>query len=178
MTLLYRIQQGVDALLAFTQAVDYDLVSQHLTNTQMTLFKQMAKSDQLHSVSVLRDVLAQADETPHDLAVAALLHDCGKARKHLSVWERTVSVIIATVFKRLDDHLSVDDIGEGEVRTWRAPFIVRRHHPAWGGTLLTSAGASERAIWLVTHHADDEVSWLEHAYHDLLVRLQIADDAN
>lgn len=173
-----RIQQGLSALLAFRQEVDYALAAQHLNAEQMTLFKQMAKSDQLHSLNVLRDVLAQADAPPHDLAVAALLHDVGKARKHLSVWQKTVSVIVASQFPVLDERLCVDDIGEGPIQTWRAPFIVRRHHPAWSGRMLAQTGASERAIWLVTHHADTSERWLDHPHHALLKRLQAADDAN
>lgn len=68
MSALNRIQQGIRALLAFTQTVDYELTERYLTTEQMALFRRMAKSEQLHSLNVLRDVLAQEEQTPHDLA--------------------------------------------------------------------------------------------------------------
>ncbi len=170
---MQRFKQGVRALFAFTTSVDFELAERYLSPQQMTLFRQMAKPEQLHSLNVLRDVLAQATTTPHDLAVAALLHDVGKSRYHLAVWQKTLSVLISKLLPPLDNRLSI----EATLTFWRAPFIVRRHHPQWGGDLL-SAYAPDCVIWLVSHHADSADDWQHHAYYDLLVRLQIADDAN
>lgn len=169
-----RLQQGLRALFASMQALDYQLAERYLSPTEMALFKQLAPSEQLHSLNVLRDVLAHAQQTPPDLAVAALLHDIGKIHKHLSVFQKTVAVLIRAISPALDDHLS----RPGALSTWRAPFIVRRHHPQWSGELLTQAGSSEGTIWLATHHADDATRWTHHPYHGLLLRLQSADDAN
>ena len=169
-----RIRQGIRALFAFAQDVDFDLAERYLNTKQMALFRALAPAEQLHSLNVLRDVLQQADQTPHDLAVAALLHDSGKCRVHLAVWQKTLSILVKKFMPRLDSALSV----EPDLTFWRAPFIVRRHHPKWSGELLAEIGASDCAIWLATHHADAATDWQEHPYYGLLLRLQKADDAN
>lgn len=169
-----RLQQGLRAIFAFTQSIDHDLVERYLTQDEMALFRQLALSEQLHSVNVLRDILEQSQQTPHDLAVAALLHDIGKCRKHMAVWQKTISVLVKTFLPKLDDKLSED----GELTFWRAPFILRRHHPKWGGQLLSDIQSSDCVIWLTTHHADDADDWHDHPYYELLIRLQQADDAN
>lgn len=171
---MQRIQQGVSALLAFARAVDYDLAARYLTSEQLALFKQMARAEQLHSLNVLRDVLAQADETPHDLAVAALMHDVGKSRRHLSVAQKTISVLVKRFWPALEQRLTADE----RTDFWHAPFTVRRYHPKWSAELLAQRGASERAIWLAQHHQDDAATWQDHPNYPLLLRLQAADDAN
>ena len=171
---MQRMQQGIRALFAFATEVDYELAERYLDPEQMALFRSMAKSEQLHSLNVLNDVLVQSEQTSHDLAVAALLHDSGKSRKHLAVWQKTISVLVSKFLPRLDDSLSMD----GDLSFWRAPFIVRRHHPKWSGELLSQMNSSDCAIWLVTHHADSADTWGEHPYYELLLRLQAADDAN
>lgn len=172
--MLQRFQQGIRALFAFAQDVDYDLAERYLESEQMTLFRSMAKSEQLHSLNVLRDVLKQETQTPHDLAVAALLHDCGKSRKHLAVWQKTLSVLVKKLAPAWDKRLSED----GDLNFWRAPFIVRRHHPRWGAELMRDRNSSDCVIWLIEHHADNADDWQGHPYYDLLIRLQGADDAN
>jgi hypothetical protein len=72
----YWFRQGIRALTAFAQPVDLDLAAAHLSPPLLTLFGRMQRNDQLHSLNVLRSVLAQGP-TPPDLATAALLHDSG-----------------------------------------------------------------------------------------------------
>jgi hypothetical protein len=170
---LNRIEQGLRALFAFSQTVDYALAETYLNEKQMGLFRAMAKSEQLHSLNVLRDVLAQEATTPHDLAVAALLHDSGKSRWRLAVWQKTISVLVKFFLPKLDARLR-----DSTLNFWTAPFVVRRHHPQWSGELLSEIGASEAAIWLVTHHANNRAHLLNSPYHPLLLRLKAADDAN
>lgn len=168
MTAVYRIQQGLRALLSFSQAVDYELAGRYLNDRQMALFRQMKRSEQLHSLNVLRDVQAQESATPHDLAVAALLHDVGKIRYPLAIWQKTISVLVRRFAPRLYLRLSDGDPAHALNR----PFAVNRHHPAWGAELLAQAETSERARWLVAHHADRDPT------DPLLRRLQRADDRN
>ena len=172
--MIQRFQQGIRALFAFAQDVDYELAERYLESEQMTLFRSMAKSEQLHSINVLRDVLKQEAQTPQDLAVVALLHDCGKSRKHLAVWQKTISVLVKKLLPAWAEKLSTD----GELSFWRAPFMVRQHHPQWGAELLRQLNAPERIVWLIEHHADTADDWQGHPYHHLLIRLQEADDAN
>jgi hypothetical protein len=169
-----RIQQGIRALLAVTQSVDYELAGRYLNAKQMTLFCRMTKSEQLHSLHVLEDVLADGEAVSDELAVAALMHDVGKARYHLAIWQKTIAVLARKLFPKMEAQLA-----QGEhLNFWRAPFVVRKYHPKWSGELLAEVGASEQAIWLVTHHADPATKWQTHPSYLLLFRLQKADDAN
>jgi hypothetical protein len=171
---MHRIKQGGRALLAFAQPLDIALVQQTLSPVQMTLFQSLQRAEQLHSINVLRDVLAQADSTPHDLAAAALLHDCGKSRYALAIWQKTLVVLVRTFIPPLEKLLRRED----RLTFWRAPFVVQQYHPAWGAQMLTEIGASPRLIWLVAHHGDPLAQWQDHPDIDLLARLKKADDAN
>lgn len=173
MTTVYRVGQALRALVAFSQPVDYDLAAEYLSPDLMLLFGRMRRSEQLHGLNVLRTVLAQG-QTPRDLAVAALLHDGGKLLYTVRVWQKTIAVVVETLAPHLFERLSRGD----PARFWLRPFAVKAQHPAWSADMLTSAGASEAAIWLAAHHQEDALQWATHPYSDLLLRLQRADDAN
>ena len=169
-----RFQQGLRALLAFSMPIDDDLAAQYLSSEQFTMFKKMARSEQLHSLNVLRDVLQQAKTTPHDLTVAALLHDIGKTRYRLMIWQKTLAVLVRQFFPSLDRHLRQ----QKKMTFWRAPFIMRYHHPAWSAELLAKVDASECTIWLAAQHQTPIAALADHPHVELLKRLQIADEAN
>jgi hypothetical protein len=173
MTTVYRISQALRALVAFSQPVDYDLAAEYLSPDLMALFSRMRRSEQLHGLNVLRSVLLQG-QTPRDLAVGALLHDVGKTRYTVRIWQKTIAVVVETLAPRLFERLSRSD----PARFWLRPFVVKVQHPAWSAEMLSQAGASDTAVWLVAHHQEDASQWAAHPYHSLLQRLQRADDAN
>lgn len=168
-----RLRQGIRALLAFSQPVDSALAAEYLSPALITCFEQMRRSEQLHSLNVLRDTLAQGS-TPSDLAIAALLHDVGKSRYPFPTWQKTLVVLVKTFTPRLFQHLSQGD----EKNFWQRPFVLSEHHPAWSAQIIAAARAPERAVWLVEHHADSLSQWTDHPYLHLLERLKQADDAN
>ncbi len=174
MRVAYRLRQGLRDILAFRQTVDMALVCQVLTPAQVSIFCRMTHAEQVHCVNVLRSVLADGQPTAHDLQVAALLHDVGKSRCPLNVAQRSLAVAAHHLLPRLDASLSRVE----RFDWWRAPFVVRQHHPRWGAELLRMNGGSERAVWLVEHHADLLHKWDGHPYAPLLARLQAADNAN
>ncbi len=175
MTALYRIRQGVRAIVGFSQTVDYTLPRRYLTPGLLAAFQQMKRSEQLHSVRVLRAVLAQQPQTPQDLAVAALMHDCGKVRYPLGVYGKSVAVLVRKLLPPLYQYGSERD---PRTAVWARPFIVAEYHPQWGAEILQEHGASERTIWLVAHHGEVVAGWMEHPHAGLLWRLQQADDTN
>lgn len=168
-----RLRQGVRALLAFTQTLDYDLAAAYLTPSQLDLFKQMSRGEQLHSLNVLRYVLMQEPTTPDDLALAALLHDVGKVRHPLAVWEKSLAVVVRGLLPRQFARWSRE-----HPTWWKRAFVVAEQHPAWSAEIVAPTGASERALWLIRHHADDLAMWAGHPYQPLLHRLKLADDKN
>jgi hypothetical protein len=174
MRVSYRLRQGLQDLLAFRHPIDMDHVQQVLTPAQTALFTRMTHAEQLHSLNVLRTILKQAENTPHDLQVAALLHDVGKSLHPLNVAERSLAVVVYRLSPLVEARLSEAQ----RLSRWRAPFVVRRYHPRWGAEMLRTAGGSERAVWLVEHHADPLHQWQDHPHALLLARLQAADEAN
>jgi len=170
---IHRLRQGLRALFAFSQPIDYPLAEHYLSPEQMTLFRQMRPSEQLHSLHVLRAVLAQGN-TPLDLAVAALLHDVGKSRYPLALWQKTAVVLVRAFIPAIYRRLSAGD----PRRLWVRPFAVYAHHPAWSAQLLTQNGASPAAIWLVEQHQNPADNQRDHDLYPLLERLQQADDTN
>ena len=69
---LYRIGQGLRALTAYTRPVDIDLARAYLSPPLLALFAQMRRSEQQHSLCVLR-ALRAAGHTDPDLMTAALI---------------------------------------------------------------------------------------------------------
>jgi hypothetical protein len=171
-----RVRQGVRALLAFAQEVDFVLAARYLSPAQMALFRQMRRTDQLHSLNVLRDVLAgnPPSESIGDLATAALLHDAGKSRYPLAVWQKTFSVLLRGLLPQVYDRWS----RQGSPRNpFQRGCLVSEQHPAWSAAMAAEAGTSERALWLIENHAAKDIA-PAHPYSNLLKRLQQADDAN
>jgi HD domain len=171
---IQRIQQGIRALLAFTTPLDLDLAQQYLSPEELNAFQQMSRAEQLHSLNVLRDVLAQSDKTPHALAVVALLHDVGKSRYHLAVWQKTIAVLVKAFIPKLASYLARDET----LNFWRAPFTVRKYHPQWSADLLRACQSDDIAIWLAEHHQESADRHIDHPNYHLLCRLQAADDAH
>lgn len=168
---LYRVQQGLRALFAFARSVDVALAAQHLSPPLLDRFRQMRRSEQQHSLRVLCALLRDGDVSPA-LATAALLHDVGKIRYPISLWQRSLPVLVKAFSPALLDRLSKRDPRSG----WTRGFVVYVYHPAWSGEIIAAGGGSADAVWLAVHHADDADDWRDHPLHGDLVRLQFADD--
>lgn len=166
-----RLKQGVRALAAFSRPVAIERAAALLTAEQLAVFQRMARSEQLHSLAVLESAHAEDSIT---LAQAALLHDAGKSRYPVRLWQRTLPVLVGAVSKPLLLRLSARD----PCRLWSRGFVVYVHHPEWSAALAEAAGSSDEVVWLVRHHATEAGQWQTHPLYPLLVRLQAADDAN
>src|SRR5689334_17582658 len=134
MPVVYRLQQGLRALFAFSQPVDWTLAERYLSPKLLTLFRQMDRGEQLHSLGVLRIVLAQGD-TPPDLAVAALLHDVGKSRYPIGVAQKTLAVLVRAIVPSAYMRWSKGS----PLNLWERPFVVYEQHPQWSAELLREA---------------------------------------
>ena len=175
MSFVYRMTQGVRALMSFTQQVDYTLPRQYLTPAMLDTFQQMKTNEQLHSIRVLKAVLDQQPDTPDDLAMAALMHDVGKIRCPLSLFGKTLAVVVRAITPPLYRYGSTQDVKRD---VWARPFIVAEHHARWGAEILRGLNAPERAVWLVEHHVEVVAGLMDHPYAGLLWRLQQADDTH
>ncbi len=171
-----RVRQGVRALSAWAKPVDHALVEATLAEPLRALFYRMRRSEQLHSLNVLRRVMA-AGEAPTALRVAALLHDCGKARAPFSLPERVIVVLVKAAAPSLAKRWGAGD--ESRLRTWRRPFVLSAQHPAWGAAMAEAAGAEPLAVQLIAAHQTPlAAAGGDDSFRRLLAALQAADDAS
>lgn len=174
MSAVYRVRQGLRALFAFARPIEADAARTWLTPDELALFNRLQRGERLHCLNVLGALLAQHGRTPRALAAAALLHDVGKIRYPLHLWQKTLVVLARTFVPPLYHRLAAAN-PEG----WLArPFVVYERHPAWSAEYAAQAGSNDDTIWLCAHHADPAGQWRDHPLYPLLVRLQQADDTN
>lgn len=169
-----RLAQGLRALLAFATAPDLALAQKYLSACEFAAFQALSRSEQLHSLQVLRAVLDADPNAPMTLTSAALLHDVGKSRRRLAVWQKTLAVLALSLAPGLSARLSREE----SPSTWRIPFIVRQHHPKWGGEILRACGSDLELIWLVEQHQAEAKEHQAHPAYALLKCLQAADNAS
>jgi putative nucleotidyltransferase with HDIG domain len=112
-------------------------------------------------------------ETHPDLLAAALLHDVGKARFPLYVWERVLIVLAERFLPGWAARW-----GDARPESWRRPFVVARQHPEWGAEMVARRGGSALLVDIIRRH-QAEVSPAEMGEADRLIcRLQAADSMN
>ncbi len=168
-----RLAQGLRALFAFATPPDLALARLYLSDCEFTAFCGLSRSEQLHSLNVLRAVDA-APRPPRALMAAALLHDVGKSRRRLAVWQKTLVVLALALAPGLCQRLSHEE----SPSAWRIPFIVQQHHAKWGGEILRACDSDSQLIWLVEHHQAEAAAHQAHPAYGLLKQLQAADNAN
>jgi hypothetical protein len=144
-----------------------------LSLAELALFRRFDDSDRWHAVYVLR-TLREAGHTQPDLLTAALLHDVGKTRVSLNVWERSLIVLVGALAPRRAAAWGAPADGPVVRGGWRKPFIVKVRHPAWGAEMAAAAGTTPRAVALIRHHQDHPATLSD----PLLPLLQWADDLN
>lgn len=143
-----------------------------LSPAQYKLFLQFGLSDQHHSYRVMKVLQGQGcEERP--LLVAALLHDIGKTRVKLAVWERSL-IVLAHAFTPQ----KMEAWGQGEAQGWKRPFVVKAQHPAWSAEMTAAIGTHPLAVSLIRRHQDTLPKTAETDEDKLLALLQAADDQN
>jgi len=177
----YRSRQFWEMLRGCSVSVDMAQVQYILGPALTEVFLKMHPAEQAHSFQVYR-ALVGAGETNSDLHVAALLHDAGKSKSPLSIWER-VAVVIArrfspgTVRKLGQDRAVAHSIPKNGIRH---AFLVAEQHPEWGAELAAEAGASALACTLIRRHQDflpdGDRDAGESFVNGLLRKLQSVDD--
>jgi len=172
MGITYRASQTFRVLLAKPRSEDLALVKEHLPPSLWELFHQISPADQAHGLRVLRSLLARDEKDPNLLA-AALLHDVGKSQVRLRLWERVLIVVASWLAPG-----RIRRWGEGELTSWRRPFVIAVHHPAWGAEIIRQAGGSGELVTLVLRHQEDLPPDPAKEIDRLLYRLQEADGLN
>jgi hypothetical protein len=179
----YRIGQFWRGLSAHMTPADRQQVAELLPPAALSLFMQMPVDAQRHSLSVLASVRAAGYHHP-DLAIAALLHDCGKVAAarggvKLGLWLRGPLVVVEALMPRLVARWASPNPEEG----WRYALYVQRAHPAIGALWAAEAGCSALSCWLIAHHQRPvseigEIAVRGDEARTLLAALQEADNGN
>lgn len=172
MSVLYRANQFWNALWGKPEAGDLRQARQALTPAQMSLFLQLHPSEQAHALQVFRQLSAQG-VNHSDLLTAALLHDIGKTRYPLRLWERVWIVLGSALRPDLEKKWA-----HAEPVGLRRAFVVRACHPAWGAEMAAQAGASPLAVALIRRHQEPILLKPLSLEDHLLVQLQTLDDKN
>jgi HD domain len=167
-----RLRQGFRALFAWAQPVDVALAATILPPQLLLLFQRMRRSEQQHSLNVLRTLQAQGESDPALLA-AALIHDLGKSQVPFYLWDRVIVVLVKAAAPELAKRW-----GQAAPVGWQRPFAVSLQHPGWGAEMASKAGADPLLVQLIAEHQQRLGSPPRNHVEALLLLLQRADDAN
>ncbi len=176
----YRAGQFRKAMWTAPDPADLKLAETCLNPAQMDLFSQMQPSEQAHSLRVFKLLLHENGEH-HDLLVAALLHDVGKSRYPLALWERVAIVVMKALFPRQTREWGLGtQTSDGALSgsSWRRPFIIAEQHPRWGAEMASAAGATPLAVSLILKHQNTISADTVVLEDRLLLKLQAADSAS
>jgi hypothetical protein len=167
-----RFRQGLRALAAFARPVDTAAAQAVLSLELMGLFRRMRRSEQQHSLRVMRTLQAQGYSDPA-LLTAALLHDAGKSRYPFTLVERTLVVLARKALPR--QYAAWSRAGPWG---WRRMFAIAAQHPVWSAEDMAAAGAPELAVRLARRHQEPPIRNPQSAEDRLLAALQAADGNN
>src|ERR1041385_4097680 len=117
-----------------------------LSPSLLTLFKGMRRSEQQHSLNVLRTLRSWGYDDP-SLLTAALLHDVGKSRYPFFLWDRTIVVLVKAAAPALAKRW-----GSRPPKGLLRPFTVSFQHPQWSAEMVKAAGANPLAVELIDAH--------------------------
>jgi len=168
--LSYRFQQFWKALTARPPQSDLALASTALTPEQFGLFTRLQPSEQAHSLGIYHALQAEGRVDP-DLLAAALLHDIGKSRYPLQIWERVLIVLAKVILPEQTERW-----GDAPPSGWRRPYAVAKQHPAWGAELAEKAGASGLLVEVIRRHQEPLPDHPQSPADLLLVHLKRYDD--
>jgi hypothetical protein len=167
---IYRLRQFWLALDARPRPEQLEQAKGILSVLQFELFKQLQPSEQAHALDVFTQIKA-AGYTDSEFLKAALLHDVGKARHPLRLWERVVIVL----GKRFTPKLS-ERWGKGEPNGLRRPFVIAAQHPQWGAEMAGECGSSPLVGALIRYHQEEDAEDFTQKERDFLAALQEVDD--
>ncbi|MGE5223229.1 MAG: hypothetical protein ACM3PY_12385 [Omnitrophica WOR_2 bacterium] len=177
----YRTRQFWLNLGAAPSSHDLDEVRAVLNPEQYQLFARLQPGEQAHSLLVMRRLTAQGQTHP-DLLAAALLHDIGKIRLPLRLWERVLVVLGKALFParvKQWGSLAGDEwkiLSGARLPIGRRAFIIAEQHAVWGSQMAAGAGSSTLVVELIRRH-QDRIPDHSHSYEDNLLRLlQSVDD--
>lgn len=169
---VYRVRQFWAALHERPDPAGLDEARRLLSPELLALFLQMQPGEQAHSLKIFQQLKNQGESSP-DLLAAALLHDVGKIRYPLRLWERVWVVLAQAWLPRL-----AAEWGQGQPTGLRRALAAAVQHPAWGAELVAAAGGAPLLVELIRRHQQPAPPHAAGRTDLYLRKLQILDDQN
>ena len=168
-SIIKRVKQFYRAVTAKLTADDNIYISDHLSTKEQKLFFAMDVVDQYHALHVAytleRIAIEGKQGIDHNFLIrCALLHDIGRVKGDMSVFDKVFAVLITYFLPNLADRLELNG---------SHLLYVYRHHAEIGAKKLQDIELYREAKIIAKHHsppsADDPAE---------LKLLRIADDKN
>ena len=144
----HRVAQFAWALRAYFTPESVSDAEAVLPGPLFALFQKMSRAEQARSLRVMR-WLQEGAATQPELLQAALLHDVGKTRFPLRLWERAAIVLARRLAPALAQRWS-----KSEPKGWRRPFVNGGQHAEWGAGMAAEARASPMTAALIRRHPE------------------------
>lgn len=167
---LHRVRQFGYALVKRATVEEIRAARELLSPSLFELFSQMPPAEQAHVCQVYAQLRAQGYDDP-DLLTAALLHDVGKSRFPLRLWERVWAVLVQAFAPRL-----AADWRLGEPAGLKRALVVAYCHPGWGAQMAKEHGANKQVVAIIRRHQEKRALEADDQTDRLLAALQAVDD--
>jgi len=168
----YRLKQLFFALTSKMSEEDHNLVHQYLNIKESALFYRLPEYEQKHAVVVAQKMLKAAEGNQEadkrKITRLGLLHDIGKAAIRLSLYDKSIMVVMNRLLPPLYENLAKKGIAESSPRIFRQ-FYVHKNHAKIGAEILDRISEDKDILEDVKNHDDKKIK-SDDFYFNLLVK--------
>ena len=165
---LYRVKQFIWGFTSFFKNIDYEYVNEFLNEDEIKIFNKLKHNDKHHCIRVCKDSIKMKEDFNIDvdkykLGKAALLHDVGKSKMPLSIFEKSVVVLL-------------DKATSGKIKKYDKikQIDIYYNHPKNGLEVLKNFKYDKELLEVVRyHHNNNNIS-----DNKLLNIIRESDDKN
>lgn len=143
--MFYRIRQFRHAIHPKFKIEELDWAKSILPPNAMQLFLSQPLPEQRHALDVALDLWTSGIRDNH-LLIAALLHDCGKGKNPLKVWERIIIVLLQKLPLPVWNNLLQTQ------SPFSGPLRTAQEHPQWSAEMAAAIGLSPQVVELISQH--------------------------
>ena len=149
--LKYRIRQLIRVFMSYFSNISYNdniYLKKYLNYKQLNLFNELSMYEKKHSLYIARDIENNyrnniSDRELEILIKASLLHDVGKIKSKLNLFDRVFFVIMNGLIK--------DNLKKIKIRSLEYKIYVYYNHGEIGYELLKNCSEDEM-LYLVRYH--------------------------
>lgn len=143
--MINRIRQFFLCLFLNFNSDDMDYINEKLNNDIKPVFLKLSDYEKKHSILVAQAVEKEFMNDP-DLILAALLHDIGKSKYHINIFQKSLFVLL--------DYLSR---GKLKKFTGNKSIYIFYNHGEAGYDILKSNNYNNRILEIVKNHHNNDV---------------------